>query len=54
MLTSVSLRILQGSGMTRAELDGDILLLISCAAATSLSVFRLEITTLQPVNRKAI
>lgn len=46
--TSSSLRMLHGRGVTLAGLDWGIFCLISSAAASSLSAFRLEITTLQP------
>lgn len=49
--TSSSLRMLHGSGVTLAELDAEIFCLISSAAASNRSAFRLEITTLQPEDK---
>lgn len=52
--TSSSLRMLHGRGVTLAGLDGGIFCLISWAAASSLSVFLLEITTLQPADKEML
>lgn len=52
LLTSSSLRMLQGRAVTLAGLEGGIFCLISRAAASSLSAFLLEITTLQPEDQQ--
>lgn len=52
LLTSSSLRMLQGTAVTLAGLEGGIFCLISRAAASSLSAFLLEITTLQPEDQQ--
>lgn len=52
-LTSSSFRMLHVRGVTRAGLEGGIFCLISWAAASNLSAFLLEITTLQPEDKKS-
>lgn len=49
--TSSSFRMLHGRGVTHAGLEGGIFCLISWAAASNLSTFLLEITTLQPEHK---
>lgn len=49
--TSSSFRMLHGRGVIDAGLEGGIFCLISWAAASNLSTFLLEITTLQPEHK---